>query len=191
MRFWILGPRIGFFRPGVSFNFGGGRSQPRRPERSTTPVTDFIYVITGASGMTKIGVSTDPNARLATLQTGSPERLRLAFTAPAFGNAYTIEQEAHHILGVHNIGGEWFDVTPDLAIAAIFGAADRTGCSLSERSGPPENYSANAPVLTKELKWGLIAVLILFVYCISLMTSRPTSSSPNQTGSQSEAPERK
>jgi len=93
---------------------------------------DYIYVILGEHDLVKIGISNDPTSRLANLQTASPFRLRLVFTAPAYGHAYRIEQMAHTILGRQRASGEWFKVTPDMAIAAVFAAADRVGCSLSQ-----------------------------------------------------------
>lgn len=127
MRFWISGPRLGWFRPGVSF----GRSDFRRAAEPPPAAGDFVYVVSGDHGLVKIGISNSPLARLATLQTASPYRLRLAFSAPACGNAFEVEQAAHAILSAHRASGEWFAVSPDMAIAALFAAADQTGCSLS------------------------------------------------------------
>ncbi len=43
-------------------------NRPRRP----LPLTRFIYVIGPAIGLQKVGLATDPKARLATLQTACP-----------------------------------------------------------------------------------------------------------------------
>jgi len=96
-------------------------------EIETRPVQTFIYVIRGDYNMVKIGVSSNPDARCAALQTGSPYRIELWFAAPVTGNAYGVESEAHDILVSNGVpmNGEWFDVTPELAIAAIRTAADK------------------------------------------------------------------
>ena len=101
-------------------------------EIETRPVQTFIYVIRGDYNMVKIGVSSNPDARCAALQTGSPYRIELWFAAPVTGNAYGVESEAHDILVSNGVpmNGEWFDVTPELAIAAIRTAADKLGQPL-------------------------------------------------------------
>lgn len=138
MRFWIAGPRLGWFRPGVSF----GRSDFRRAAYTAAASPSdpgYVYVITAAHGCRKIGSSGDPAQRLAKLQTGSPYRLWIEFQSPQTdrASAYRIELEAHAILDAKRGEGEWFAVTSDMAIATIFAAADRTGCSLVSRSANP------------------------------------------------------
>lgn len=163
MRFGFSGPRIGFFRPFVSFNVGGGRRNYRPPPQGAAPAADYVYVVTSSNGHVKIGISTDPEARLRTLQTGTSDQLQLTFTAPGYGNALTVEQEAHRILAAHRVSGEWFNVTPDLAVAAIFGAADRTGCSISN-AAPSTSDSKPMSFLSKAM-WFLLSIT-LFSYAL-------------------------
>ncbi len=162
MRVRIAGPKIGPFGTSFSFHSGSKHRPPRQPQAK--PSSDFIYVVTGAHGLTKVGFSADPVARLARLQTGSPERLWLAFTAPAYGNAYVIEQEAHQLLSAHRVRGEWFSATPDLAIAAIFGAADRTGCSLF--GAAPEQPATGLYARLRDPKtwyWTIVLLVLLWI----------------------------
>lgn len=158
MRFWISGPRMfgGLIRPGVSF----GREDFRRMSHAPTAM-DFVYVITSDTGMSKIGITTNPAARLATLQTGSPDRLRMAFTAPAYGKSYAIEQAAHSILAAHRASGEWFAVSPDLAIAALFGAADRTGCSISSTAGTATPVSTTRRIFSNSYFQAALIMMFL------------------------------
>src|SRR5690348_5185803 len=124
MRFFFSGPRIGFIRPGVIFDV------PRwRPGAPTAP-GGFVYVISGAHGLCKIGISSDPDARIATLRTSSPYALDLAYVTPA-QDAFAVEQEAHQMLSRFRANGEWFGVTPMVAIRAVQEAAARTGDSLT------------------------------------------------------------
>jgi hypothetical protein len=141
MRFFIFGPRMfgGLFRPAVSL---GGSQQNRAPEPGRS-VQDFVYVIAGDHGLTKIGISNDPAARLASLQTGSPFHLRIAHVAPAGGHAFEIEQEAHAILADKRQSGEWFRVSPEIAIAAVYGASARTGYTLT---GASETAASKPPM---------------------------------------------
>lgn len=160
MRVWLSGPRLfnGLLRPGVSFDLRGRRAVSRAPGAS-----DFVYVIGSAQGRVKIGMSTDPVARLATLQTASPDRLWLALAAPAYGNAYAIEQEAHAILAAHRLAGEWFTAPPEMAIAAVYGAAGRLGVSLTSQPRPPEQ--GIFPRSTN----GRIFLALLFLYALGLL----------------------
>ena len=91
----------------------------------TRPEQMFIYVIR-AGAKVKIGRSSDPEYRCAKLQTGNPDKLELCFAAPVIGDGRMIETEAHDILVSNRIrqNGEWFDVTPEVAIAAIRSAAE-------------------------------------------------------------------
>jgi len=129
MRFYFFGPRIGFIRTGVSFDPFRGRFAPfgSHPLPSTG---GYVYVISGAHGLCKIGISGDPDARIATLRTSSPYALDLAYVTPA-QDAFTVEQEAHQMLSRFRANGEWFGVTPMVAIRAVQEAAQRTGDSLT------------------------------------------------------------
>ena len=132
MRFWFAGPRVGFIRPGVSFNPVG------RAPRAPTGERSFVYVIAGSHGLTKVGRSNSPETRLKELQTGSPYHLHIAHmvSVPA-GSADAIEHEAHAILGDHNFNLEWFAVSSNLATAAVYGAIDRLGVSLDAPPAGP------------------------------------------------------
>ena len=124
MRFFFSGPRIGFIRPGVIFD--GPRWRPGSPAVRG----GYVYVIIGAHGLCKIGISNDPDARIATLRTSSPYALDLAYVTPA-QDAFAVEQEAHQMLWRFRANGEWFGVTPMVAIRAVQEAAARTGDSLT------------------------------------------------------------
>lgn len=126
MRFYVSGPRIGFFRPGVIF--GAPRWQPRYA--SAPAAGGYVYVIAGEHGLSKIGISRDPDARLATLRTSSPYRLDLFHVTPA-QDAFAVEQEAHAALNQFRANGEWFGVSPQVAVRAVYDAAARVGDSLT------------------------------------------------------------
>lgn len=75
----------------------------------TQPLLYFIQAEIG--GPIKIGVSTDPQARLATLQSGSPFPLRILATAPG---GYEYESELHARFTKDRLHGEWFNPTSEL-----------------------------------------------------------------------------
>ena len=130
MRFYLLGPRILGIRPGISFALNELLAPRSRVTRSPRP-GGFIYVMKEAgSDRVKIGITRSPQTRLAQLQAGCPSRIDYAFVAPVSGDPRAIEKEAHRMLAGHRLGGEWFDCTPELAIAAVAGAAAKLGQSL-------------------------------------------------------------
>jgi hypothetical protein len=138
MRFYLFGPRIWGIRPGISFQPSDLRSH--KPPKAA----NYIYVITGDEhAFVKIGVTKNPDARLAQIQTGASCKLDYAFIAPTSGDPFSIEKEAHAMLERNRVNGEWFNVPPELAIAAVTGAAAKLGQSLTakhDQHSPPAWY---------------------------------------------------
>ena len=59
------------------------------------PLARFVYVIGPEQGLQKIGLATDPHARLATLRTASPFELHVHAAIPVpFRQAHAVEQRA-------------------------------------------------------------------------------------------------
>lgn len=119
MRFWIGGPRILGMRTGVSF----GR-EDFRPARQAAVEGGFVYIVENDLGACKVGISRDPLARLASLQTGSAHRLRLAHVAATRCTGFEIEQRAHQLLAARSLSGEWFDCGPAAARHAVQASAE-------------------------------------------------------------------
>jgi hypothetical protein len=119
-RFWISGPRIFGIRPGISFRLDEllQKPSPRRQLQGR-----FIYIVQADNGMLKIGVSTNPSARLAQLRTASAVPLAIAYVGALRCAGYTVEAEAHRTLAGYRQNGEWFNCPVDMAVAAIGAAA--------------------------------------------------------------------
>jgi hypothetical protein len=89
-----------------------------------------VYVITrGAGKPCKIGIARDPTARLRSLQTGQPEKLRVdhLLWVPTAVIASAIERDVHRGLkktGSH-VTGEWFDIAPHEAARIVRSAAEK------------------------------------------------------------------
>lgn len=95
-------------------------SRQPRPQ----PLIRFIYVIGPWQGLQKVGLTTDPQSRLATLQTASPfDILMHASVAVPFREAHAFERRAHQILARTRVRNEWFETTPADAVAAVHSAA--------------------------------------------------------------------
>jgi hypothetical protein len=133
-RFWISGPRIFGIRPGITFRPDELFEKPK-PRKSASSGS-FIYVVQADNGMLKIGVSTNPSARLAQLCTASPFKLSLAYVGALRCDGYAIEAAAHETLSRHRLEGEWFNCPPEAAVAAISAAAYRLGEPIA--SGDPK-----------------------------------------------------
>lgn len=135
MRFWVSGPRILGHRTGVSFGPEDFRrlGAPRATSQSGSRAAAWIYVVKSATGHVKIGITADPLARLASLQTGSSQKLELVYTCGVKSNdGYAVEQAAHAVLWKHRLEGEWFDTTPEMAVAAIAAASHRLNDPIVE-----------------------------------------------------------
>jgi hypothetical protein len=111
--------------PGVLFRpFGRPRRHRAAPRRGRC-VGTFLYVLQGEHGLTKIGVSKNPNARLRQLRTASAFPIDFAYVAATPGTGFDIERKAHATLAAHRLHGEWFDVPAKTAVAAVRDAAYR------------------------------------------------------------------
>lgn len=79
----------------------------------------YVYVIATsrrgrAAGPVKIGISSNPQSRLNSLQSGNPERLVMFCHMAIFGRdaAKSLERMFHTIQQDRRLDGEWFDLTP-------------------------------------------------------------------------------
>lgn len=83
-----------------------------------------VYVIGPDVGPVKIGISKSIPKRVASLQSSSHARLNVFYSVrpPEGLSAGQIEWAAHRLLSPVRLEGEWFDVAPDDAHAAIVDA---------------------------------------------------------------------
>jgi hypothetical protein len=110
MRFFFIGPRILGIRPGISFGTNELLRLATKPKhrKPAEPMTgSFVYVIRGDHNMIKVGVTTNPAARLASLRTASAFPIDFSYIAVTPGSGYDIEQGAHAMLASHRCNGEW------------------------------------------------------------------------------------
>jgi len=72
--------------------------------------TTYVYFIQARYGAIKIGHSSDPEARLRCLQTGTSKPLRLIAKFPfeSRAEAAGLERELHRKLHKYRCRGEWF-----------------------------------------------------------------------------------
>ncbi|MFW2380926.1 MAG: GIY-YIG nuclease family protein [Acidimicrobiales bacterium] len=73
----------------------------------------YVYLLQDEQAATKIGISGDPRGRVASLQTGHPEPLRLvkAIGCRTTADARAVERDLHIHFERHRMNGEWFDLS--------------------------------------------------------------------------------
>jgi Meiotically up-regulated gene 113 len=132
MRFLFFGPRFLGIRSGISFGAEDFRKWKRSRHEPSEPMTGgFIYVIRGDHNLIKVGITTNPRARLSSLRTASAFPIDYSYLAAITGNSGAeIEHSVHQLLEQHRCHGEWFDVAPEMAVAAISGTAHKLGYPL-------------------------------------------------------------
>jgi Meiotically up-regulated gene 113 len=94
----------------------------------TVTGTCHVYVI--ADGFChKVGIADNVERRLATLQTGHPNKLEVisVFTFPTRHAALAVEREAHRRLDRHRVGGEWFNADRNMIVATVTAVARTHG----------------------------------------------------------------
>jgi hypothetical protein len=82
--------------------------------KKSPAVAGYVYAIhsPAAPHHVKLGLSSNPQARLRQLQTGNPHKLRIIWTHPSDNMANT-ESAFHQAFDRYRIpGGEWFDFRP-------------------------------------------------------------------------------
>jgi hypothetical protein len=177
MRFFSSGPRILGIRPGISFGLNELLRLATNPMQNKPgePMTgSFLYAIRGDHNMVKIGVSTNPNARLASLRTASAFPIDFSYIAVTPGTGFDIEAGAHEMLKSHRCNGEWFDVTPEMAVAAIAGAAHKLGEHKYLFDGQPWWLRLPLQIVGGAICGGIIYAALALVYFIA---ASPGSSS--------------
>jgi T5orf172 domain len=128
VRFFVFGPRVFGLRTGLSLgreDWAKLNAQPRSAATGIDADHGFIYVITDGRGLCKIGITTNPNARLAQLQYQSAAPLSFAWIGAPKEQTIAIERSVHGMLAQYRRNGEWFEVAPDAAVGAIHAAAFR------------------------------------------------------------------
>jgi hypothetical protein len=81
----------------------------------------WLYFIGNGRGPIKVGVThNDPEERLADLQTGNPNKLRVLY-ATRMENLEEAEGLSHNYLGEHHVGGEWYERNAVMELMAELG----------------------------------------------------------------------
>jgi hypothetical protein len=99
-----------------------------------------VYVMQ-ANGLIKIGTSKNPELRRKQIQAASGLEVELIDSFEGRDElANEVERRAHDILRESRRCGEWFMITPDLAIEAITAAVKSCGASGQYRGSLPTSW---------------------------------------------------
>lgn len=166
MRFFLYGFKLPLgFRGGMSLSPRDFRPMPAPPPRPI--LLSSVYVIATDDGLCKIGVSRNPEGRLAQLQTGCPQKLHIAYVCILADRAYEVEEFAHIALGKKAAGGEWFKCTEQEAIEAVNRSAAYFGKRIAELEPPKES--------TKIPFWlGFLISLIFILWAMNAVFTQLT-----------------
>lgn len=94
-----------------------------------------VYVMWRQDGAHKIGYSTAPPQRLATLQYQSKQTMRLVYAVERpRGDAHEIEAAVHWQLNEHALGAEWFAVSESQAIETIQSVCERADVQAEQHA---------------------------------------------------------
>jgi predicted GIY-YIG superfamily endonuclease len=90
----------------------------RKPQRASIQALQrdveldrYVYVVRGKRGLLKIGLTNNVKRRMASLQNGSSQVLRLVKVLGPIRGAYHIEQALHEAFADKRQHGEWFAIT--------------------------------------------------------------------------------
>jgi hypothetical protein len=112
------------------------------PNRSDQ-ANEYLYVIGRKKGPIKVGVSSNPQSRLKSIQTGCAFPIKNLFQVRMLNRDQALGQERafHEIHAGQRLHGEWFDMDAELAIESIETGihidahlAQRQRCDIGERA---------------------------------------------------------
>lgn len=78
-----------------------------------------VYVIQASNGLVKIGRSMQPEQRAKALAGASGHSMEICFLTEVRDDSSYVETAAHALLADCRRGGEWFEVHPSVAAAAV------------------------------------------------------------------------
>ena len=86
----------------------------------------YIYVIGREEGPVKVGVTSSPAGRLATIQTGCPFKIEILHLRECLDRDHALEHEQifHSVYSDERLSGEWFDLEAAYAIEGVDVAFD-------------------------------------------------------------------
>ena len=108
---------------------------------------EYVYVV-GNGHAVKIGKSTTPEARIASLHTSSSPTLVTYYVGATSGEGGAIERAAHSLLRPFRLNSEWFSSTPEAAIGAVQEAARSLGCDAIRIEAAPTAIHVDPGVMS-------------------------------------------
>lgn len=161
MRAYLYLGRVLGFPVGLSANLNEfGRKSTRGSAQ------DCVYVIERPDGHVKVGVTCNPRQRIKDLQTGSSLPLTYRCCLGVSGDAYAVETEAHRLLDRYHLRGDWFEVSPQAAMDAVWQAADNLAVPVGV-AAPVHGWSVGSRIFIV----GLLVAAVVMYYTASFISA--------------------
>lgn len=124
IQYAVRARRIGSFSVGSGHRFTREQIDAYRASRKPSPErVVYVYVVglRGASTPIKVGVASNVEIRLSTLQVGNHLELELKYAHECSGQAVAekLERRIHQLLQKQHLRGEWFTVEASAVAAAL------------------------------------------------------------------------
>jgi len=114
-----------------------------------------VYVASDGSGLHKIGMSRDPEARCRSLTQALGRQVQMLFSTPITPNGRAVEEMSHSALSDRHQGNEWFSVNADVAIAAVEKAFQDSGAVIHDATPVPLDREPLSPLQVRAKRAGL------------------------------------
>lgn len=102
----------------------------------------YVYVISAENSFVKIGSGSNPFERYSSVRGLSPVPVVLSYICKC-ADPVGVEDTVHQALATRRKHGEWFDLTADVAIAALRAELEARGGVIS--SAPHRSANIGAP----------------------------------------------
>lgn len=117
-----------------------------------------VYVIHNVElNRVKIGITDNIRARMSTLTGSSGCKLELKYTTPYFRKAKMLESLAHSRFKEFKVIGEWFDVSPKIAIRFLKGKLSKymqqDECDFNDFIDEEKKKQSDRPGYRKRIGW--------------------------------------
>lgn len=113
----------------------------------------FVYMVVtetpvGVRPHVKVGISSNPKSRLASLQTGSPYEITIAmlWAFNSRNDAASLEREFHIRNSSARLSGEWFDLPLTEAYESLSACFKRLALKDADWELPPNHGSSNGHI---------------------------------------------
>lgn len=104
----------------------------KQVKENTVESRQYVYLIKSDSGLFKIGISTNPRARLSAIISSSGMNAELLAFYKTQLPARDIEKKLHKLFAIYRVRGEWFDFPDTYSLEKFETLCERFGMTPQE-----------------------------------------------------------